>query len=133
MSLIRIIKHEAVPRCGSYEVRFSDGRPSKYFYWDDEPSRRLRPELLTGEEALWSGQGVCSSQEIFRLMEPDPCVYFWTVPGTSQQISSSWLVQRVGSSFAYHHKFRLRHKAGAILAAVCQINLRPGTVSQAHQ
>ena len=80
MSRIRIIKHEAVPRCGSYEVRFSDGRPSKYFYWDDEPSRRLRPELLTGEEALWSGQGVCSSQEIFRLMEPDPCVYFWTVP-----------------------------------------------------
>ena len=52
---------------------------------------------------------------------------------TDQQISRSWLVQRVGSSFAYHDKFRLHHKAGAILAAVCQINLRPGTVSQAHQ
>jgi hypothetical protein len=26
---IRIIKHEAVPKCGSYEVRYSDGRPSK--------------------------------------------------------------------------------------------------------
>jgi hypothetical protein len=24
-------RHEAVPKCGSYEVRFSDGRPSKYF------------------------------------------------------------------------------------------------------
>ena len=23
---IRIIKHEAVPDCGSYEVRFADGR-----------------------------------------------------------------------------------------------------------
>jgi hypothetical protein len=22
----RIIKHEAVPKCGSYEVRYSDGR-----------------------------------------------------------------------------------------------------------
>ena len=34
MAEIRIIKHEAVPKCGSFEVRFSDGRPSKYFYWD---------------------------------------------------------------------------------------------------
>ena len=25
---IRVIKHETVTRCGSYEVRFSDGRPS---------------------------------------------------------------------------------------------------------
>jgi hypothetical protein len=32
---IRIIPHEAVPLCGSYEVRFPDGRPSRYFYWDD--------------------------------------------------------------------------------------------------
>jgi hypothetical protein len=24
---IRIIKHEAVPQCGSFEVRFPDGRP----------------------------------------------------------------------------------------------------------
>ena len=34
---IRIIKHEAVPQTGSFEVRFSDGRPSVYFYWDDIP------------------------------------------------------------------------------------------------
>jgi hypothetical protein len=48
---IRLIKHEAVSNCGSYEVQFSDGRPSRYFYWDDEASRRLRPELLAGHEA----------------------------------------------------------------------------------
>ena len=36
---IRLIKHEAVPRCGSFEVRYDDGRPPRYFYWDDEPSR----------------------------------------------------------------------------------------------
>jgi len=41
---IRIIKHEAVPKCGSYEVRFSDGRPRKYFYWEDIPGRRLRSD-----------------------------------------------------------------------------------------
>jgi len=42
---IRIIKHEAVPACGSFEVRFPDDRPSKYSYWDDIPARRMRPEI----------------------------------------------------------------------------------------
>ncbi len=49
---IRLIKHEAVPDCGSFEVRYGDGRPSRYFYWDDLPSRRLRPEVLTRQVAL---------------------------------------------------------------------------------
>ena len=49
---IRIIKHEAVPKCGSFEVQFSDGRESKFFYWDDVASRRLRPEIVTSEQAL---------------------------------------------------------------------------------
>ena len=43
---------EAVPKCGSYEVRYSDGRPSRFFYYDDEPSRRLRPEQVDSETAL---------------------------------------------------------------------------------
>ena len=55
---IRLIKHDAVPDCGSFEVRFADGRPSRYFYWDDLPSRRLRPEVLTREVALYAAQGV---------------------------------------------------------------------------
>jgi hypothetical protein len=44
LSVVRIIKHEAVPDCGSFEVRFPDDRPSQYFYRDDLPSRRLRLE-----------------------------------------------------------------------------------------
>jgi hypothetical protein len=48
----RLIKHEAVPNSGSYEVRYSDGRPSRYFYFDDLPSRRLDPATLTDEQAL---------------------------------------------------------------------------------
>ena len=43
---IRIIRHEAVPKCGSFEVRFADGRESRFFYWDDLPSRRVRPEAV---------------------------------------------------------------------------------------
>ncbi|HEV2156933.1 hypothetical protein [Bradyrhizobium sp.] len=42
---VRIIKHEAVPQSGSFEVRFAAGRESKYFYWDHIRSRRTRPEL----------------------------------------------------------------------------------------
>lgn len=43
---------EAVPKAGSYEVWYEDGRPSVWFYYDDEPSRRLRPEQMTSEQAL---------------------------------------------------------------------------------
>jgi hypothetical protein len=48
---VRIIPHEAVPVCGSFEVRFPDGRPSRYFYWDDIAGRRLRPDLVDGTTA----------------------------------------------------------------------------------
>ena len=41
---VRIVRHEAVPKIGSFEVRFGDGRSSKFFYWDDQV-RRLRPQL----------------------------------------------------------------------------------------
>ena len=45
-------QHETVPNCGSYEVQFPDGRPSRYFYFEDLPGRRLRAEQLTREQAL---------------------------------------------------------------------------------
>jgi hypothetical protein len=50
MADVRLIKHEAVPKCSSFEVRV-DGRP-RYFYWDDEASRRLRSGQITGAQAL---------------------------------------------------------------------------------
>jgi len=46
MRSVRLIKHEAVPDCGSYEIRFPDGRPSRFIYWDDLPGRRLLPERV---------------------------------------------------------------------------------------
>jgi hypothetical protein len=52
MATVRLVKHEALPKCGSFEVRFPDGRPSKFFYWDDVASRRTRPDQMTSEEAL---------------------------------------------------------------------------------
>jgi len=50
--MIRLIKHESVPGTGSFEVRFADGRRSRYFYFDDLPSRRLRPEQMVRQQAL---------------------------------------------------------------------------------
>ena len=49
---IQIIRHEPVPKCDSYEVRFPDGRPSKYFYWEDIPGRRLRSDQADSFQAL---------------------------------------------------------------------------------
>ena len=50
---IRIIKHALLrSKCGSFEVRFADGRESRFFYWDDAPSRRQRLKMLPSEQAL---------------------------------------------------------------------------------
>jgi hypothetical protein len=53
---VRLIKHEAVPDCGSYEVRFSDGRPSVYFYFDDVAGRRVRSDQMDRKQALRAAQ-----------------------------------------------------------------------------
>ena len=63
MSAVRIIKHEAIADCGSFEVRFPDGRPSQYFYWDDIPARRLRPETLDRETALEQAKAATRAAE----------------------------------------------------------------------
>ena len=43
---------EVVPDCGSYEVRFPDGRPSKYFYFENLPGRRLQPVDFCAERYI---------------------------------------------------------------------------------
>ena len=60
---IRIIKHElSRSECGSFEVRFPDGRPSIYFYWDDLLSCRLRPGILTREQALEQAKSLARAE-----------------------------------------------------------------------
>ena len=60
---VRVIKHEAVPQCGSFEVRFTAGGPSQYFYWDDIPARRMRPETLDRETALEKAKALARAAE----------------------------------------------------------------------
>ena len=59
---IRVIKHEVVPQTGSFEVRFPDGRPSVYFYWDDIPGRRLRPQQMDSNRALEAAKALARSE-----------------------------------------------------------------------
>lgn len=49
---VRIIPHspEGIPDTGSFEVIWPGG--NRYFYWDDDASRRLRPDALTRAQAL---------------------------------------------------------------------------------
>jgi hypothetical protein len=55
---IRIIRHEAV-----FEVRFADGRPSRYFYFDDVIARRLRLEIAHPRTGAVAGQGAAGAGE----------------------------------------------------------------------
>jgi hypothetical protein len=63
MSRIRLIKHESVPQTGSYEVRFPDGRPSVYHYFDDNPGRRSINGKMTSEEALQAAKTLARADE----------------------------------------------------------------------
>jgi hypothetical protein len=61
--IVRIIKREAVSQRGSYEIRFPDGRPSRFIYWDDLPGRRTRPEQVDGETALAHAKHLARAQQ----------------------------------------------------------------------
>jgi hypothetical protein len=48
---VRLIRHEPVPKTGSYEIRFPDGKPSRFIYWHDIVGRRLPTDLADGAVA----------------------------------------------------------------------------------
>jgi hypothetical protein len=47
---------------GSYEVWFDNGRPSKFFYFDDLPNRRLRPDVMTKARAHDAAQAFARAE-----------------------------------------------------------------------
>jgi len=61
-SVFRVIKHEVIPLCGSYEVRFADGRVSRFFYYDNVLARRLRPGILTIEQAFEQAKALARAE-----------------------------------------------------------------------
>ena len=63
MTRVRIRKHEVIADCGSYEVVFPDGRPPRYFYFEDNPGRRLRPDVMTRGQALEAAQHLAREEQ----------------------------------------------------------------------
>jgi hypothetical protein len=63
MADVRLIKHEAVPKCGSFEVWFPDGRPSRYFYWDDIPGRRPSPNAVDSATAEQAAEALARAEQ----------------------------------------------------------------------
>jgi hypothetical protein len=57
MTTVYIRRHEVMPKCRSFEVRYSDGRAGVYFYWDDLPNRRLR-QIWSRRSSLEAGQSL---------------------------------------------------------------------------
>jgi hypothetical protein len=51
----------AIRRAGRPRRTTTGGR-SKFFYWDDVPSRRLRPNILTREQALEQAKALARAE-----------------------------------------------------------------------
>lgn len=62
--MVKIKKHtpKGIPDSGSYGVHFADGRKPVYFYFDDNASRRLRPEQMTSKQALEKARAFAREQ-----------------------------------------------------------------------
>ncbi len=60
---IRIIPHspEGIPDAGSFEVRI-EGETSKYFYWDNDKSRRPVTGRMTQDEAREAAKAFARSK-----------------------------------------------------------------------
>jgi hypothetical protein len=71
----RIIKHEAIPQTGSYEVQFTDGRPSVYYYFDDDPGRRSITGKMASARALELAK-LAAGAQIDELNQMQPWVNF---------------------------------------------------------
>ncbi|SRR5258708_21958625 len=51
------------PSAGATEVKYPDGRPSRFFYWDDIPGRRLRPDLVNGAAARGEAKRLARAEQ----------------------------------------------------------------------
>ena len=44
-------------------MRFPDGRPSRYFYWDNVPGRRMRPEVVDSAAAEEQAKALARAEQ----------------------------------------------------------------------
>ena len=104
MGTVRIIRHEKVPGCGSFEVR-----SSQFIYWDDLPSRRLNPATLDRETALEKAkaaaraardrQSVWIYVNIAKVGDPDYLKVF-----ASQEAADAWFAENDPEGVAFEYE-----------------------------
>jgi hypothetical protein len=63
MTGARIIRHEAIPQTGSFEVKFTDGRPSVY-HFDDDPGRWSIMGKMTSTQALEQAKALAQMPDL---------------------------------------------------------------------
>ena len=63
---IRIIPHkpEGIPDVGSFEVWFADGRPSEFFYWDDNAGRASITRKMNQDEAIEAARAFARAERV---------------------------------------------------------------------
>jgi hypothetical protein len=61
---VRIIPHalRSIPDSGSFEVWFADGRPSQYFYWDDNPGRASTTRKMDQSQAKEAARALARAE-----------------------------------------------------------------------
>ena len=52
-----------MPLCGSFEVCFPDGRPSVFFYWDDNSDRASITHAMNSEEAERKAKALARTEQ----------------------------------------------------------------------
>jgi hypothetical protein len=67
---VRIIPHSVIPDAGSFEVIWPGGH--RFFYWDDVPGRRLRPDAMSQSQALEAARELARTERA-KLEHACPC------------------------------------------------------------
>jgi hypothetical protein len=74
---VRLIRHSVIEDCGSFEVLFSDGRRSEYFYWDDNAGRASITGKVSQAQALEQAKALARAEGAnimsLTLSGPEPC------------------------------------------------------------
>ena len=61
-----------MPKTGSFEVRFVDGRLSQNCYYDDVLGQHLRKDILPSEQALEQAKALARAERDWRKMKFAP-------------------------------------------------------------
>ena len=98
---IRIIPHSSkgIENMGSFEVRFPDGRPSQYFYWDNNRGRAAITLHMSQDQARRAAVIVARTEQA-SFDNGRPGCLLKTKAGSARIIRTSLLQDRTAADAA---------------------------------